>query len=601
MKKYLYLILAAALMLPLSCKQEDSTGTLPAPSNVKAVYDEASTSITVTWDAVPDAVGYVVYYNIKGENSYSKSDILKVTEFVLSKCSTSVTYEFKVRTANNDAVSQFAMATVDIPKPPVPETPVVATPVVTNVRAGLGWVNFTVAKSAENCTYQLYDGSNKIDAVFETISEDTAAGTQEISVGGLELGKSYTDLQITGVAEGYDESTPAALGKVTMGNITVFTKNLSPRHLGFEWDDVAGNANWTFDATIDPLTRTYKIELAKDAAFKNIVYSFFTVNNYDATSTGSYSNTNWVGESGTPLLAAKPYANSNTNIELGQLEPSTTYYFRVRNAAGESVPSKITEGTIINMAAKTGKSTWSAVVKATTQAAHKAVSGELLFQGFDDHAVNCDHINCAAGAVPVVTTAYQYPWTGEWCVWAPGTGKRYDEIGASVVANFPGNDETSLDGLATYAMTDVLPSMKGWFCAKACYPEQGALKIGGSAGQKNYIITPAFSTLTGDTPVTISCDAGAAHATSTPSILNIKIYRAATKTLENVTTFSLPASASILNPDGSGNGYHNCVDMQPYSVSATLSKGDYVLFECETVKTPVSNRLVIDNISIVKK
>ena len=41
--------------------------------------------------------------------------------------------------------------------------------------------------------------------------------------------------------------------------------------------------------------------------------------------------------------------------------------------------------------------------------------------------------------------------------------------------------------------------------------------------------------------------------------------------------------------------------MKTYSADAVLNKGDYVMFEAETIKTPATNRLMIDNILIKKK
>lgn len=598
MKKLLYVILAVAGFSAVSCQKSDGIGTLQTPDGVKAVLEE--TSITVTWNAVPEAEAYIVHYNMEASTSYSKSGLLTQTSFTLGNCNTGVTYEFKVRAANNSAVSEFSeIVKVSVPKPDGPEL-AVDTPVVTNVRTGLGWINFTLDNYNMDCSYVCYDGETALASVPELIGSDETAGTSEYSLGGLDLGKTYDNLSIRRVIEGLGESASAAFGSVTTGKIEVLKRNPSPCHLAFEWDDVAGNANWTFIDT-DPLTRTYKVELARDEAFENIVYSIYTVNNYDSAK-GTYYENNWIGQSGTPADPEKPYANSNTNIVFGQLEPATTYYFRVRNAAGETVPNLYAGSGEIELKAATGKSTWSAVVSATTEPAHVPAAGEILWQGFDDHAIQFDHINCAAGVVHagVEITEYKYPWAGEWGVLIPSTGKRYDEIGAAYIDTFSGNGESKLDGLAVYKIIDgIIPSMNGWHCAKACYPQQGALKLGGSAGQKNYIITPPFKDVDPNTAVTIGCRAGAAHASSAPAKLHIKVYRIDSKQLETVATIDLPASAYILSPYN--NGYHNVVDMEDYSVDTVLQPGDYIMFEAETIKDPATNRLVIDNISVVKK
>lgn len=600
MKKIFIIILAVAGLLLASCDNSEKTGTLSIPEGVTA--ELSGTTISVQWNEVAGADFYIVYYKTGSQTGFSKSDPLTSTRYYIDDVAEGVTYEIKVRASSNSAVSKFCeLVSVAVPEPEKPAVPKADAVAVSNVRAGLGWINFTIATISDPCEYACYDGETKLAAEPELISSDETAGTAEYSLSGLELSKTYTDLNIKRAMDGYNDSDPSSFGSVTTGAITVLTRNVSPCHLAFEWDDVAGNANWTFDAAIDPLTRTYKVELAKDPEFTSIVYSLFTVNNFNAAA-GAFANNNWIGESGTPTEPVKPYANANTAITFGQLEPSTTYYLRIRNAAGETVPNYIkNDGSTIEMNATTGKSAWSAVVSATTGAAHTASANELLYQGFDDHAIQSDPFNCTCGVAPVGNgITYSYPWNGEWGVMLPHTSKRYDEMGASATGSFPGNGETKLDGLAVYRMeTDVIPSMKGWFCAKACYPLQGALKIGSSAGQKNYIITPAFTGLSADTQVTISCDAGAYHASSTQARLNIKIYRAATHALEQILTKDLPAGGYILSP--LNNGYHNIAVMSNCSADATLKPGDYVMFESETVADPVMNRLVLDNILIVKK
>ncbi|MCI2082844.1 MAG: fibronectin type III domain-containing protein [Bacteroidales bacterium] len=595
------IIIALAGIFTMSCTKNDQTvDTLAAPTGVSATLGESS--ISVRWDEVQGAAFYILYYKVSSDNGFSKTDPLSTTNYTLTDIKEGVTYEFKVRAASNTAASGFCeLVSLVVPEPETPPVPNAETPVVSNVRAGLGWVNFTMATVDTPCSYVCYNGTVALASAPVLVSTDETAGTAEYSLTGLDLSKTYSGLSVKRVVDGYNDSEAAPLGEVTTGGITVLTRNNSPRHLAFGWDDVAADANWTFDADIDPLTRTYKVELATDAAFKHIIYSIYTVNNFNAAS-GAFNNNNWIGESGTPESPAKPYANANTEVTFSQLEPSTTYYFRVRTAAGESVPNYVdNDGSMIQMNAKSGRSGWSATVSAATAAAHTPSGNELLYQGFDDHAFQCDPFNCTAGMVPVgKDITYSYPWKGEWGFLTPHTSLRYDEFGASAVGTFPGGGESKLDGLAVYTMdTDIFPSMKGWFCAKACYPLQGSLKIGGSGGQKNYIITPAFNGIGADTKVAISCDAAAYHASATPARLNIKVYRAASKSLENLLTEDLPACGAEISPKN--DGYHNMVNMLNYSVEATLQPGDYVMFESETVKSPAINRLLIDNILIVKK
>lgn len=602
MKKY-FLMAFAALAFCLTACDDDDVSSLSLPGNLTATVDE--TTITLSWDAVEGAEGYIVYYMKSTDNAFSKTSPLNETSYTLSGCTQGATYFFKVRAANSEAASDFTdLISVTVPEDEDSDLITIDAPTVYNIYPGLGWVNFTMDDYTEGeCQYEIYDGDDELtDVEMEVISEDGSATVYSLT--GLELGVTYTSLGIKRVIGDVAASTVTSFGELEMGDIGILTRNLSPCHLAFEWDDVAADANWTFDNSIDPLTRTYKLELATDADFENLVYSMYTVNNYNDAD-GTYDYSNWIGSPSSDVTSyTKPYGNCNTNIVFGQLEPATTYYFRVRNAADETVDNYYDGSGTIALNASTGRSGWSPAVTATTEAAHTAVSGELLFQGFDDHAVQQDHINCAAGVVPIgsgysKSTDYSYPHTGEWGASAPCTGARYDELGASYTGTFPGGGESKLDGLAVYRFNDdVIPSMNGWYCAKACYPMQGALKLGGSSGQLNYIITPAFSDLTGDTSVTISCDAGACHACSVNAKLNIKIYRVASNSLETISEIVLPSSGYVFNSDSSA--YHNVVEMETYSVTATLQSGDYVMFEAETNSSSNYYRLAIDNILIVQ-
>ena len=172
MKRIINIILAAVCILPLSCQKTEEMGILPAPDGVKAVLSDDEKSIEVTWNPVEGAESYIVHYNVEASNAYMKSGLLEETAFSLADFDKGVTYEFKVRCASNTAVSEFSqVATVSVPKPDGSD-PSAYTPEISNVRPGLGWINFTMTLPAVTCTYKCYDGETALEAVPELISED---------------------------------------------------------------------------------------------------------------------------------------------------------------------------------------------------------------------------------------------------------------------------------------------------------------------------------------------------------------------------------------------------------------------------------------------
>ncbi len=587
--KKLLIFLSCTAALALAACTEETTRVLPTPANLSAVYDEDAECVHVTWSAVDGATAYIVYYNGYGETATFRSDPLFVTYYDFTNYTDGSTYEFKVRCANNNAVSEFTdIVSVTIPQA---EADMVPAPEVDNIRPGIGWINLTIDAPKVSCTYALYDGDTQLDCSFDLIGTNED-GTREYCISGLELNKTYSSLNIYAVSDEYGQSKATSLGSVTTLNITKMSRNPSPCHLAIQWDDAAAGLDWAASSSPVPNTRAYQIQLATDANFENCVYDMYTTDG----SAGAFTSGTWIGGTGDGSSQGKPYCYSPCAASFSCLTPATTYYFRVR-----SIDETVTvAGTSIDMNAPNGASSWSPAVAFTTEAAHQASANELLFQGFDDHCWQMDHINSICGIEPV-GSSIDYTsgaWTGEFGLYFPGTGSRYDEIGAASTGNFAGNNSSKVDGVANYNMdTDIFPSMKGWCCSKVAYPMQGALKLGNNTSQVNYIMTPAFSDLTAATEVTISCDAGTCHACLIKSNLTIKIFRASDQSLDTVLDQELPNNPVEYSSDGSL--YHFHVDMVNYSTTATLNPGDYILFEC--VSDSDHYRCAIDNLLVEKK
>ncbi|MCD8295463.1 MAG: fibronectin type III domain-containing protein [Clostridia bacterium] len=596
MRKYLILALFVAALAFVACENEGTVTYAPldTPTSVSAYQDEEAGAVVVSWAEVADAAYYVVYYNVAGDPSYSKSDRITSTEFDYTDYDFGTTYQFKVRAENGNTLSDFS-STVSCTTLTEEESPA-ATPTVSNIRPGLGWININIAAPTIACTYEVYDNGEPTNYGLELIKTNDSNGSFEYSISGLDLNTTYTTLQIIAVGEiSGKASKPASLGTVTTLNMWQKTRNPSARHLSFEWDDAAAGLNWTFAAP-DVLTRTFQLQLATDENFQNIVYDMYTVNN----TTGAYGQGTWIGSSSDGSSQTSPNAASNTNVCFSFLQPATTYYLRVRNIADLTISDYCSK--TLALAAANGTSAWSAVVSGTTEPAHEAVSGELMYQPFDDHGWNADHANDVCGLIPVGTGTLDYTadeWTGNFGLLYPQTGTTYSGMSAAATGTF--NGEASYEGQTTYSFGDkeILPSMKGWYCSTNCVPTQGNVKIGQTKGTTNeYLITPAFDDIDDGTDVTISFDASAVHACSMESVIYVKIFRAATGTLD--TDFYrqvLPGQPVEISPNN--NGFHIYVDFVNYSTTATLNQGDRIVFETNGESTYI--RCLLDNILVVKK
>ena len=283
---------------------------------------------------------------------------------------------------------------------------------------------------------------------------------------------------------------------------------------------------------------------------------------------------------------------------IGALDPGTTYYFRVKTVGNYSFQGS--KGTV-TIKATNGESDFSPVITLRTEAEHTPAANEILYQGFDNITMQSDFINTAAGTTPywsdkaIVSKQADTPnpWEGAWVVYPFANSHLLATWGMASTANY-------IDGQATYKgqanriAGDKSGSLKGWYIGDQVSPHQGYVKVGTSSKDGFYIATPALDSplLSAEGTLCTFSFKGCPLMTD-GRVVDIEVYRAATKTFEKVTSITMDSTLA----DGWTSSDYLCnYKWTTYSIDITLHPGDNV-----AVISTNKSRFAIDDIMIVKK
>ena len=306
----------------------------------------------------------------------------------------------------------------------------------------------------------------------------------------------------------------------------------------------------------------------------------------------SVGSSSWYGkENGTNLLPP-------TSISFGQLEPATTYYFRVKTVGNYSFQGS--KGTV-TIKATNGESDFSPVVTLRTEAEHTPAANEILYQGFDNITMQSDFINTAAGTTPywsdkaIVSKQADTPnpWEGAWVVYPFANSHLLATWGMASTANYI-DGQAKYKGQANRIAGDKSGSLKGWYIGDQVSPHQGYVKVGTSSNDGYYIATPALDSplLSAEGTLCTFSFKGCPLMTD-GRVVDIEVYRAATKTFEKVTSITMDSTLA----DGWTSSDYLCnYKWTTYSIDITLHPGDNV-----AVISTNKSRFAIDDIMIVKK
>ena len=489
--KMLIAIPAMLAVVLSSCKDDDPTvgidSSMPAPAEVS--YDEmnsSSSSIGVYWDAnaalKSGATSFTVQILKKkdvGGDAYDNT----VSHTLQSSDSP---YDASQFTGLTEGSKYFVRVRANYPRSVYSEWAYILSsynvPAKVKVGTGVMHIDPNAKNGPEDVTVVPFfsdlnlkwEEDDTAESYVIYIDDQKVGETEELSyhVTGLDYNTSYSVSVASVYSDGSEVKADPEPTKT--GNIQQITRNVGPTHLSVNWDDVSGGAGAG--------SRAYQVELSKEESMANPIYSIYCVDG-QASTNGSFGSSSWYGkENGTNLLPP-------TSISFGQLEPATTYYFRVKRCPSEGV------------ADDAGKidSKWTELCPVTTKAEPEVPADAVLFQDFRYLAYGGNNVYTAfAGGVN------DNP-----------TGKALDQIFVPYEKYCNANSAAANLWTTHSAAYRSAVGLDGWVGGNnaaghtgnnSVYGATGMLKLGtGSA--VGWIQTPALEKLTGATDITVSFDA----------------------------------------------------------------------------------------------
>lgn len=543
---------------------------LAAPKNV--VITPTDTTAKITWDKVNSAEEYVVEYtntcDACGQPIWSALPKTAATEASLEGLAFDTEYSVRIKAVAGDIESVFCEP---VAFKTLPEIKKIATPTVAAV-PGFGWVWINVTNVLKATGYEVYQNGTLVPAVLVSANDTNTVYRVDA---GLPLDTDFA-FEVKGVAEGYEASEPVAVSGKT-AKLWQNKDNVGPTTLSVGWTDLIPGGSGE--------TRAYAVQVATDEAMTNLIYDVLCRDG-QANKVTSYAGTSWYGKSGGTNITAP------TGITVGQLQPETTYYFRVKTVA---LGSEKSNGVSMNFPC--GASEWSPVFSCKTEAKHVAAANEVIFQGFDDIHMQVDVINYTPGLTPLhaakaeVTNPWNYVTADYWCVYPATTSHLLATFGYAAKAPFIDGAEKHTDEIANYVATEKAGSLAGWHMSDSVSPHQGYVKMGAGSEKYNYISTPALNSplLSAEgTPCIVSFKA-CAVVTDLPTAT---IEHGSAGVYTEVATFELPRACSEYTDE---SNYVYDGKWTTYTHELTLKPGDNVAIRCR------NKRFVIDDIQIVVK
>ena len=543
---------------------------LAAPKNV--VVTPTDTTAKITWDKVNSAEEYVVEYtntcDACGQPTWAALPKTTATEASLEGLAFDTEYSVRIKAVAGDIESVFCEP---VAFKTLPEIKKIATPTVAAV-PGFGWVWINVTNVLKATGYEVYQNGTLVPAVLVSANDTNTVYRVDA---GLPLDTDFA-FEVKGVAEGYEASEPVAVSGKT-AKLWQNKDNVGPTTLSVGWTDLIPGGSGE--------TRAYAVQVATDEAMTNLIYDVLCRDG-QANKVTSYAGTSWYGKSGGTNITAP------TGITVGQLQPETTYYFRVKTVA---LGSEKSNGVSMNFPC--GASEWSPVFSCKTEAKHVAAANEVIFQGFDDIHMQVDVINYTPGLTPLhaakaeVTNPWNYVTADYWCVYPATTSHLLATFGYAAKAPFIDGAEKHTDEIANYVATEKAGSLAGWHMSDSVSPHQGYVKMGAGSETYNYISTPALNSpllAAEGTPCIVSFKA-CAVVTDLPTAT---IEHGSAGVYTEVATFELPRACASYTDE---SNYVYDGKWTTYTHELTLKPGDNVAIRCR------NKRFVIDDIQIVVK
>lgn len=288
--------------------------------------------------------------------------------------------------------------------------------------------------------------------------------------------------------------------------------NVGPTQVCVNFENVGGNNGGKKNSNVYYFQLFASNDATGTPIYQGYTFDYFTQN----PGASAYGGTSWLGKSGGTNF------NMPTRLSIGNLQPETTYYFRMKCIASTNLWSNSQEKEVA-VSNAFGESAYSELVPLTTPAKHVASANEVIFEGFDDLTMQGDWMNQApgvtphfsahasngyAGLFPLIKDEYQYPWKEEWCQDAccQTFSQAFTMLHAGMVD----------DNNAFIKMGNTL---NGWTAVNAneIFPCFGFLRIGNEPGNDALLVTPELTTNLTDEPQVCKVSFKACVLATTPA------------------------------------------------------------------------------------
>ena len=458
--------------------------------------------------------------------------------------------------------------------------------------ATIGW---TQLDDASVTGYELWlDGTKYAEA---------AATESSLMVQGLASGSAHT-ATVKAIRNGSEatESKPVSFTTKDFRCYKAFSERIC-----VEWEDLVPS-----DAYVnDTYARAYQIEVYKDEALSDRYISAYSYNG-SGKDEGAFPGKPSTGICGKTGGTSAAYYNAfPTRATAGFLEPSTTYWFRVRSVDGIQVANLLSGGdvTLTNVA---GTSEWSLPLAVTTLPARTPSEKEVIFQGFD-HLIGADWNCYAAGIGPKLENIAGYgtfdadSYSGDWCMFSmysytsmqmplwglssPVEGEGAGYFDSPTLKYGSWNRENNVDAAGWHYDSHLGSLMGQLHLCDMVAPASAGIFFGTPQLEANLTEEPQACTVSFGAFAT-----GAGYTSTASKDLYIRVWHADTGLMDDGVKVNVPVRYI---PSKGATSSNYMFDTSFYTVSAEvqLKKGDAVIVANQTA----SNRIIVDDFLIELK
>ncbi len=377
--------------------------------------------------------------------------------------------------------------------------------------------------------------------------------------------------------------------------------------LCIDWDAVCRT-------TVTGYEQAYQVQIFEDKECTKPVYDFIP---YDGQKSVNpcFGNSSYFGHT-SELQDGIECINylTPTRVSIGGLYPATTYYVRIRTLESVSMKNGLGKSPV-TLTNAYGTSEWSEPVAMSTDKERTLDATTVFYTGFNDFCVQSDYKSWAPGAVPA-GSIYGTALGGCWIPW--NHPSRNKNIGFAFYPHGEGQHQSNtwnltkdgkhVDGTASNAtggyligrakgsVNAITGDVDGWIFGRWARPFMGMV---GLDGDPTIVCTPAIpagrvDAAGSECTISFSAVARVRPQDNYKGTLRVNVYRAETKTWENIGTVSTEALLPYA-PGSSSSEYKCDYTGHVHIFKAVLKPGDAV-----ELRTVTSGIILVDDFTVTR-